>query len=1161
MVCNRKEAGLRRNQQIRDRLYPDCLAAVVHVSGRIAVEAGDRAINTPDSNALCARQPPPIATNNAASTLHRRQILMPCFIVLRACLHENEQINNLTMFEQYVQRIQTITREARSETGLQIKLEQLLAELLGRHEIAYAPSVNETLKRQRLSQVDSTRPDSLFGHVVLDYKSPELLSSAREFLAAKRQIEAYLDSVTGGGHASGGPAWSGVLWDGKSLAFCHSNGRAWAWTPLFEVSDASLLTLISTYRALQRRPLTAHALAVSFGKDSQVARRLLATMCSHLGKPRHRTTMLFREWKRLFEQVSTYGLDQLPALKAWASALGIMTRDASQILFAIHSYYALVVKLLTSELLAAVNPLATQSLCQAMANASGSDELYRHLSELEDGEYWRKYRISNFLEGDFFSWYTNERSKALAAHIQDVAREFLHFEPATAIVKPECITDLLKEFYTTLVDEQIRHDLGEYYTPDWLAQHLLNRLDYHGDLQKTVLDPACGSGTFLLECVSRLRRRAGAEGTSKKELLHLLLQRVKGMDLNPLAVISARANFILSIADLVFAVGDDVELPIYLADCINVPVEKQAEDGLAVLKFSLDTELGRYDFEIPNVLVKERLLGKVLLACEDAIKTRRSAKWFLTAARAVPGARGVIDSLVEARLTHLFEIVAALEEKDWNRIWCRIIKNSFSPNGFIGQVDLLIGNPPWVRWSRLPQNYRDRVKMFCNYYGLVSGKGYSGGIETDISTVVLYSAADHWLKTGGRVGLLMTWTIFKSASARGFRLGRLPAGAGLRMDEIVDLTRIQPFPDATNETSIYIGTKVAAAQEAIVEQVPQYSWEPKRSPRINPRAELAEVCGQTEIVKGMAGPVSDWGSPLWTGDQEAFSEARALRGKSSYLAAAHRGTVSDLARVYWVKVECYSEETNRALIRTLRDDELSKAQAVDPVEGAWIEAGLLYPLVRGRDLGRYCVKTQGWYQIVPNRHYENVEDEETFAEKYPCAYSYLAKYRDLLMRRSTYKRYQTHLPFYVIYCVGNYSFGKWKVAWMEQQDPKEFRCAVISGDPDSLLPNKCTVPDHKLYFANLSSKDEAHYLAAFLNSHPVRTWLGGFLHGKQIGTTIFEFMHVPKFETDNEDHRRLAAISLASHETRMGGNTKAVLNQEQEAELSRLVRRIAFKNS
>jgi hypothetical protein len=96
------------------------------------------------------------------------------------------------LLEDYVQKIDAITRQARSETSLQIKLEHSLSELLAQFNIPYEPSVNETLKSQGLSQVDSTRPDSLFGHVVLDYKAPRLLSADRELKKAKQQIEGYL---------------------------------------------------------------------------------------------------------------------------------------------------------------------------------------------------------------------------------------------------------------------------------------------------------------------------------------------------------------------------------------------------------------------------------------------------------------------------------------------------------------------------------------------------------------------------------------------------------------------------------------------------------------------------------------------------------------------------------------------------------------------------------------------------------------------------------------------------------------------------------------------------------------------------------------------------------------------------------------------------------
>lgn len=84
------------------------------------------------------------------------------------------------MLEKFLERFQEASDESRSETALQVRLEALLAELLSAYGISYKPSVNETLKSLGLSQVDSTRPDSLFGHVVLDYKAPRLLSSAKE---------------------------------------------------------------------------------------------------------------------------------------------------------------------------------------------------------------------------------------------------------------------------------------------------------------------------------------------------------------------------------------------------------------------------------------------------------------------------------------------------------------------------------------------------------------------------------------------------------------------------------------------------------------------------------------------------------------------------------------------------------------------------------------------------------------------------------------------------------------------------------------------------------------------------------------------------------------------------------------------------------------------
>ena len=212
--------------------------------------------------------------------------------------------------------------------------------------------------------------------------------------------------------------------------------------------------------------------------------------------------------------------------------------------------------------------------------------------------------------------------------------------------------------------------------------------------------------------------------------------------------------------------------------------------------------------------------------------------------------------------------------------------------------------------------------------------------------------------------------------------------------------------------------------------------------------------------------------------------------------------------------------------------------------------------MRGRDLGRFSYQTNDWYQIIPNSHYENVETEGDFADKYPLTYSYFKNYEDILVNRSTYKRYQKHLPFYVVYCVGNYTFSPYKVVWMEQQAPQSFRACVVSNYSRSLIPNKMLIPDHKLYFASFEEENEAHYVCGFLNSLPVRTWLGGFLLGKQIGTSVLEYTKIPVYSESNTNCVELSELSKKVHCDRASGLDNSFLGDAEEILVSGYIKRI-----
>jgi hypothetical protein len=136
-------------------------------------------------------------------------------------------------------------------------------------------------------------------------------------------------------------------------------------------------------------------------------------------------------------------------------------------------------------------------------------------------------------------------------------------------------------------------------------------------------------------------------------------------------------------------------------------------------------------------------------------------------------------------------------------------------------------------------------------------------------------------------------------------------------------------------------------------------------------------------------------------------------------------------------------------------------------------------------------------------------------------------------------------------------FSKFKVVWMEQQNPQGFRACVISKNPNSILPNKVIVPDHKLYMLSLDGEDEAHFVCGVLNSKHLRRILGGFLVGKQIGTSIFRYVGMKVYDPSNEDHKAIAEISKTAHSIRAINSTNTDdLDEIEQKRLDNLVKRI-----
>ena len=101
---------------------------------------------------------------------------------------------------------------------------------------------------------------------------------------------------------------------------------------------------------------------------------------------------------------------------------------------------------------------------------------------------------ANLIERDIFSWF-QDASPTISGAIREMAvrMELADVEGAKRHV--------LKRVYQTLVPTKLRKALGEFHTKDWTAELVPQEIGYNG--QGFLLDPACGSGSFLSLTIQR----------------------------------------------------------------------------------------------------------------------------------------------------------------------------------------------------------------------------------------------------------------------------------------------------------------------------------------------------------------------------------------------------------------------------------------------------------------------------------------------------------------------------------------------------------------------------------------------------------------------------------------------------------------------------------
>jgi len=844
------------------------------------------------------------------------------------------------------------------------------------------------------------------------------------------------------------------------------------------------------FSAAGQRP-TAEALSRKFGPASPAYQESVETLSS------------------LWAEVSELKSSRLK-IRLWSRAMEIVYGAAPDpTAFVADTYLSILVRLLV---FLRLDP--TQSLDKSLVR------------EAIDGSYFTNRGISNLIEEDFFAWILDEPvAQRVVDLCQSLATTLRGFDLSTAD------EDLFKEVYQEVVALGSRHAAGEYYTPRWLCELTIDRALRAREQAKaelpTILDPACGSGSFLTAAIHSYRARQGRK--DDRSLLASILKGVQGIDINPLAVTIARANYLIALGELL-GTGNEISIPVYVSDSIRLPeLRRTVYHGLA----AYDLEADEAHILVPARIVREASLrAKVfsLLAeavegyAADALVGETQGRGHIASFE-----REVSQEVSQAEvpvLVQSLEAIAKLVDDDRDSIWPFVIRNFYAPVMLREtKFDLVVGNPPWIVMRSIPDvRYQEFLKSSVQEYGLADLKERELLTHLEMATLFFDKTADLYLKDHGIISFVMPLSVTGGARHHvSFNRFVKPKMALIRVDSFEGVPGIFSLPPVVLTAEKGRSSKFP---------VPREKWSGSLL-GVRRNASLADVLPSLK--------------PL----TEAYTPPVAPAGGSWYLDFFKAGAAI-YPRPLWY-VEGVVESTlgisaRRPLLRSSHEAErVGKAEWREFKISGRVEADFIYASYLGKDILPFGVMPARPV-VLPLRPTSKsirlLTEEELRAEGYPLMARWVQKAQAIWVSNRTEKSIKNYPHVY----------DRLDHEGLLTKQRPGVRYVVIynarGADACSVVVDRKALPALDLgelmispagfvaectnYFYESDSADEAYYLSAVLNAPSVSLAVKPFqprgLYGaRDLGPRPLQ-LRLARFDHSKPSHAQLSALGRECHE-------------------------------
>lgn len=879
-----------------------------------------------------------------------------------------------------------------------------------------------------------------------------------------------------------------------------------------------------------------------------------------------RTTTLYNEWNRTFgamfgdEKQETEFNATSSAIKELYGVDSDKSIDSKIFLFATQTYFNITLKILIDSFIKTITDPST--ILEFQLSWSEIIELF------EGRETENSSIISNFFEIHYYEWFTyladGDQQRVVTNIIKDIFYLIKQFDLATYKLRPEEVQDVLQEIYMTLIPEQIRHLLGEYFSPDWIVEHSLDRIGYYGDINKKIIDPTCGSGAFIIQVLKRVLNTKENDNSLTYEEAKKITNNIVGFDLNPISAVSAKANYILTLLSSLEKPLQEkdtpLSIPIYISDSVLSPVV-YSEEGEET--FVARTSVG--EFVIPkfeNFSQASQFLDEISFSIDNS-------RGFSVFEKLVLKRFSLSQKQVES-VKAMYEMMTLLHRSAQDSFWGRILKNSFAPVMLKQKFDFVVGNPPWIAWKSMSKVYREGTLDVWKSYGIFEKNAYDKKTtHDDFGMAVTYVALDQYLKPEGKLYFLLPWTFIKSTKGgegfRKFEITRNDQKIPVKVELLDDYKDIKIFkPKHTVRT---IGLLLKKGEKTSYPMKNWFEWSYKEKRNFEAHCTWQQVQEYITNTRLSAQPIdlSDKQS-AWltlTSDELSISNNVLLNGKESSYRGRKGIEPAGAKGVYILKRPQLNVDNTLKIINDMSRQRRQDLKAKGEHEGI-VEDTFIYPMLGGRNIQRWKVVSNE-FMVVPHKYDTPYGlSEDILVEEAPLTYQWLEFYKTGLLasRIQSGKFFNPKTqPWYRLDNVGDYTFSPYKVIWKEQS--KSFSAVAIGNY--SSLPNadlklfkgedKPVVVDSKVLMLATSTMQEAYYVSGVLNSKSIRDIIDAYAVGLNRGVDVLKNITVYKFDTSNILHLKIANCSENIHNLAK----KSADFSLQEKELDKLVQKLYEK--